>query len=250
MPYVLTVDEAPLEDGNSAITVIFSSWRLKYVALSVTFPEGSTDSAEIMRCVTSTMEQYSLDPSLCRGLCGDNASYMVKACEDLRRHITLIANQNIFKLPYIRCLAHGLNLFARSFVEAFVTVDKLVTNVGSFLKAGQPYARRQRYREIVGGSISILDVVPTRWCSWLSAVNEISSTWDKLLSFVTLEDASKRRDKILRLMRLGNVKAGVLIIQRETSLLLRLTTVVQGDLTRRDNVCAVQFLCKLRDFAG
>ena len=223
-----------MDNGNSIVCVLLSTWRHTSVALTAFFPDGSTDSKLVVESVLATIDEYDLNPRLFRGLCGDNGSYMVKACEDI---LQLPHFQNgIFTLPYVRCLAHGLNLFAKSFVEAFPNVDKLVLNIGSYLKAGQPYKRRQRYRGCVGGSLSALDVVPTRWSSWLRAhaVSEISNTWDLLISFVKEEETSKRRDKILRLMTVGNAKASIRLIQRETTLLIRLTTVSQGVLTKRD----------------
>ena len=76
LPYVLSIDESPMDNGNSIVCVLLSTWRHTSVALTAFFPDGSTNSKLVVESVLATIDEYDLNPRLFRGLCGDNGKSM------------------------------------------------------------------------------------------------------------------------------------------------------------------------------
>ena len=218
-PYALQVDETKDRCWRGTINVVLSTWE-DTCLIGTEFTEDAVDHCIIRDTVMKAVKSYDLDHSLCVAWVTDNAKYMAPAAKEF--------GFSSESFGHLTCLAHGLNLVGKCFMEQFVDVNKLVTELNKYFKVGQPVARRNRAINLLNVPLFYLDVAPTRWNSWLRAVDALSQVWGDLEALVWDEAESNMRLLITDLLHSNRARISSCIIAVLTSALQRLTEVAEG----------------------
>lgn len=216
-PFVIIADESSkrVEMMKQSVTVIVCRTFQVTVLLDVVVDTQSSSGQLVCDFVRTAVEKAQLNMSACRGLMGDNVRYMGKAAR-------------LLDVQRLRCIPHGLSLVAGVFMQASV-VNDLVSTWKNFITMGNTGARRLRLQAATGVSAAVLDVAPTRWGSWLDAVEALVNNWHKLKDAVQAEEASSSTKRSLLEQMSNPVCYGVAVaINKSTELIRQLIVVSQG----------------------
>jgi len=168
LPLVLYIDggSSHLADGRKVVCVCGSSMALEYDLLLdlvvLDCHENSEIQAEIIEAVRA---DYDIKKTDVWYLCADNAALNAQT-------VTKLNTNYKYKIIYVRCLPHCLNLVVKSFLDVFDDKYKLATNLKlmrAFLNAGGGIGHKLLALEF-GISASRVDFCDTRWASFLKSI--------------------------------------------------------------------------------
>ena len=215
-PFVLIIDESSkrVEMQRQSVIVIVCRTFLHTVLLDVVVDLQPSSGQSICDFARAAVEKARLDIAACRGLMGDGARYMNKAAR-------------LLGVTRLRCIPHGLALVAGCFMQG--AVNDLVCSWKSFVNLGNANVRRKRLQQKANVLPSTLDVAPTRWGSWLDAVDALAGQWEALHEVVRSEESLSALKKMLLEQMSDDVTRGIVVVMaKSTELVRHLIVVSQG----------------------
>lgn len=168
MPLVLYIDggSSHLADGRKVVCVCGSSMGLEYDLLLDLVVLDCHENSEIQaEIIESVRADYHIKKTDVWYLCADNAALNAQT-------VTKLNTKYGYKIIYVRCLPHCLNLVVKTFLDVFDDKYKLATNLKlmrAFLNAGGGIGHKLLALEF-GISASRVDFCDTRWASFLKAI--------------------------------------------------------------------------------
>ena len=135
----------------------------------------SNDNKTVQKAIMETCHQDNIYSHV-HLILSDEARYMVKAMEEIKRNSLMFPNVN-----HITCLAHALNLVANEIQKQYHLVNKFLSDSKKFLLKSNK--RRQDFISKTGPTLPPTPVL-TRWGTWLKSVDFYLLNYTKVKQFI------------------------------------------------------------------